>query len=160
MAETITTGGGSEGQRPTGEELRHQRHESRTGSTYKAFLKELCKAGNWQEDFAENAAVSVLCHLEQRIMADEAKDMNAQLPFKLQELLKTCKLHEGRKVDKFGRDELYKRVADDLGLDAGKSEQIVRAVFTCVRGHLSEGEAEDVANQLPKDLEELWRRPS
>lgn len=161
MAENITTGGGgTEGQRPVGEELRKQRHESRTGSTYKNFLKELCSLGNWEEDFAEKAAVSVLCHLQQRIMADEAKDMRAQLPFKLQELLKSCTLHEGRQVDKFGREELFRRVGEDLGQDPKQCEQVVRTVFTCVRTHLSEGEAEDVANQLPKDLEELWRRPS
>lgn len=160
MAENITTGGETQAGRPTGEELRKQRHESRTGSTYKAFLKELCSIGNWDEAYAEKAAVSVLCNLQQRIMADEARDMQAQLPFKLQELLKTCTLHEGTKVDKFGREEFFQRVADDLGEDVGKSEQVVRSVFTCVRNHLSEGEAEDVANQLPKDIEELWRRPS
>ncbi|MFN7132472.1 MAG: DUF2267 domain-containing protein [Myxococcales bacterium] len=147
-------------QRPTGDELRRQRHESRTGTTWKAFLRDLCQLGGWDEAFAERATVTVMCHLERRIMADEVRDLNAQLPVKLQEQLGSCSVQHGEKPEKYGRDEFIRRVAGDLGDQGGDVEKVVRTVFECVRNHLSEGEAEDVAHQLPGDLEALWRRPS
>ena len=142
------------------EEIRKQRHESRTSSTYKQFLKDLCSLGNMKEEDAERAAVSVLCALEQRIMRSESEDLEAQLPFKLQQLLHRCELHEADVPKRFGRDEFIQMVASDLKTDPDNAETIARNVFTVVREQVSEGEAEDVAAQLPPDLADLWRRPS
>lgn len=142
------------------QEIRKQRHESRTSSTYKQFLKDLCSVGDMNEEDAERSAVSVLCALEQRIMRNEAEDMEAQLPFKLQQLLHRCEIHEGEVPKRFGREEFIQMVAADLKAEPEQAEAIARAVFTTVRNQISEGEAEDVAAQLPPDLADLWRRPS
>ena len=48
-------------------------------------------------------------------------------------------------------------IGEDLGMQAAEVEGVVRAVFSAVREQISEGEAEDVASQLPKDLGALWR---
>lgn len=143
------------------EDLRAQRHESRTGSTYKAFLRNLMSVGNFpDESFAERAAVSVLCSLGQRVFSTEAKDLQAQLPLKLRELLQQCPLHEGKPPRKFGRDEFCQMVANDLGIDAQQAEPFIRSVILAVRAQVSEGEAEDFGNMLPNDIRELWARPS
>lgn len=153
-------GTGTQGRRPVTDETRRQRHESRSGSTYKHFLKDLCRVGNLSEEQAEQASVSVLCALERRIYSDEASQLEAQLPVKLRDLLQRCERHEGAPPKKFGKDEFFRMVADDLNTDPGNAEKCARAVITAVRSQISEGEAEDVAGQLPEDLAELWRRPS
>lgn len=141
-------------------ELRAQRHDSRAGTTYKAFLRDLSGRGGFTEEFAESAAVSVLCTLEQRIMGQEVADMEAQLPSRLRELLQRCERHAGKPSEKFNRQEFVRRVCDDLNLPEDRAESVIRAVFTSVRNHLSEGEAEDVGGQLPSDLTDLWMRPA
>jgi uncharacterized protein (DUF2267 family) len=159
-AGTPGTGPGIQGRRQVTPEIRRQRHESRSGSTYKNFLKELCALGNMSEEQAEEASVSVLCALERRIYSDEASQLESQLPSKLRELLVRCERHEGAPPKKFGATEFFQMVADDLNTDPGNAERCARAVITAVRAQISEGEAEDVADQLPGDLAELWRRPS
>jgi uncharacterized protein (DUF2267 family) len=150
-----------QGRRPVTDELRRQRHESRAGSTYKAFLKDVCAIGDFDDEaLAERAAISVLCYLEQRVMGEEAKDLNAQIPSKLRELVQRCEIHEGKPRDKYGREAFFQMVAGDLKKDPSEIEPIIRAVVTAVRAQVSEGEAEDFGNMLPPDLRDLWNRPS
>ena len=138
------------------------RHESRQSQTYKAFLKYLCDVGRFDDERqAENAAVSVLCALEQRLFGEEARDLEAQLPQKLRELLVRCERHEsGPPPNKFGRDELLKMVGDDVGVKQENTESVVRAVFSALQAQISEGEIEEVGQQLPADIRDLWARPA
>ncbi|MGI5861141.1 MAG: DUF2267 domain-containing protein [Myxococcales bacterium] len=147
------------GEQP-GTDFRALRHESRAASTYKAFLKNLSAMGDFDEAFAEKAAVSVLAALEQRIYGEEVRDLEAQLPYKLRELLAEVPHHEGKPQAKFGRQQFFEMVANDLNKSLDEIEPIIRAVFMAVRSQITEGEAEDVADQLPSDLAELWRLPA
>lgn len=140
------------------EQLRKQRSETRRTQTYKKFLKDLCAAGSFDEETAEKAASSVLCVLEQRIMWDEAKDLNSQLPRKLTDMLQRCERHEGiersRDIDK---KKFVQIVCEDLGKGEEEATQAIRAVFQTVREHVSEGEVDQVIQQLPHDMREFWR---
>ena len=49
-------------------------------------------------------------------------------------------------------------MAEDLRKDVSEVETIVRAVFQGLREHISEGEAQDVESNLPRELQDLWRR--
>lgn len=142
------------------EERRKLRHESRVGSTYKHFLKDLCAMGGFDEALAEQAASSVLCTLSRRVHADEAKDLVAQLPLKLQELLQSCLTHGGKPEKKFGREELLRMVGDDLGKSPEEVEPLVRAVIQTVHHQISEGEVQQFGNMLPRDIAELWFHPA
>ncbi|AKU90091.1 DUF2267 domain-containing protein [Vulgatibacter incomptus] len=144
---------------PPTPERRHERHESRTGSTYKAFLKDLCEIGKFDMEMAECAAVSVLCAFERRVFGEEARDLEAQLPLKLRELLVSCNIHAGKPSEKYGKDELFQIVAADLKKPVDQVEPIIRAVVAAVRNQISEGEFEDFSNMLPGDLKELWMLP-
>jgi uncharacterized protein (DUF2267 family) len=152
----------AEGRRPqTEEELeerRRQRRESRASQTYAAFLKDLCRIGSMSPEFAEQAAVSVLCALEQRLIRDEARQLEAQLPLKLQVLLSRCERHEGPAPVKLDREEFLEMVARDLSMQPDEVEPIVRAVFLTVRERVSEGEIQDVIHQLPREFHDLWQR--
>lgn len=140
------------------ETRRQLRHESRTSQTYAAFLKRLCERGGMSPHTAEQAAVSVLCALEQRIFGEEARDMEAQLPRRLVDLLHRCERHEGPPRKKFGREEMLNMVGSDLSLNPDAVEPVVRAVMSTLQDQISEGEAEQVMNQLPADIRDLWLR--
>ena len=140
------------------ETRRARRRESRTSQTYAAFIKHLCERGGMSPSVAEQAAVSVLCAIEQRIFGEESRDLEAQLPQKLTELLHRCERHEsGPPPRKFGRAEMLLMVGEELGLNPDAVEPVVRAVLDAIRDQISEGEAEQVMEQLPADLRDLWR---
>jgi uncharacterized protein (DUF2267 family) len=137
---------------------RAQRREARTSQTYAAFIKHLCERGGMSPSVAEQAAVSVLCAIEQRIFGEEARDLEAQLPQKLTELLVRCERHEsGPPPRKFGRAEMLRMVGEDLSLAPEAVEPVIRAVLNAIRDQVSEGEVEQVMRQLPHDLRDLWR---
>lgn len=156
--------GEREGQEQAGErpgsspDIRAQRHESRTAQTYTFFLRDLEKRAGVDRDLAERAAQSVLCLVEQRILDTEAKQLEAQLPEKVRQLLKRCAKHEGKPAKKYGLLEFLSTVADELDTTPNEAERLARAVLGTVREHITEGEAEDVIGQLPADLQALWAR--
>lgn len=143
------------------EEMRQQRHESRTNQTFWAFIRDLCDAGDFKDEVeAIRAAAVVLTRLEQRLTGEEAQDLNAQLPMKVVEILHEAKRPEhGGPVANFHKDDFVQAICNDLNLDAQNAEALIRAVFTTVRSKISEGEADDVYSQLPKDMRPLWERP-
>jgi uncharacterized protein (DUF2267 family) len=138
-------------------ELRRQRHESRASSTHKAFIRDLAKEAGVAEKEAECAAVAVLCTLERRLIDDEANDLEAQLPFKLRELLGRCERHRTGKPERFGRDEFMNRVAEHLDT-SHDVEPLVRATLRTLCNHVTQGEINDVLAELPRDLRELFPR--
>ncbi|HYH94622.1 DUF2267 domain-containing protein [Hyalangium sp.] len=135
--------------------IRAQRSESRAAQTFAFFLRDL-EARGLDRKLAEQAIQSVLCVLEQRLMSDEARHMEAQLPRKVVALLERCPNHQGRPYRKFGRTEFLGMVAEDLGVDMKAAERITHAVLSTVREHITEGEAMDVLGQLPRELRTLW----
>jgi CBS domain-containing protein len=140
-------------------EIRIQRSESRAAQTYAFFLRDL-EAKGLDRKLAEQAIQSVLCVLEQRLMSEEARQMEAQLPRKVVALLERCPRHQGRPYRKFGREEFLGMVSEDLGVDLKEAERITCAVLATVREHISEGEAMDVLGQLPRELRTLWEAPT
>jgi uncharacterized protein (DUF2267 family) len=146
--------------RPTNEQeltqRRTQRHESHIHSTYAAFLRRLCELSSMDEQLAESAAISVLSTLERRILPKEAKDLEAQLPRLLVEFLPPPDQRPLR-PHRFGLEEFLRSVAEDLRMPEEEVDTLVRAVFQAFHEHISEGESEDVASNLPPDLRALWR---
>jgi uncharacterized protein (DUF2267 family) len=145
----------NEGRRVATPETRAQRSESRAAQTFAFFLRDL-EAKGLDRKLAGQAIQSVLCVMEQRLMSEEARQMEAQLPRKVVELLERCPKHQGKPYRKFGRAEFLGIVAGDLGVDEKEAERITCAVLATVREHISEGEAEDVLGQLPHELRTLW----
>ena len=139
-------------------DVRAQRRESRAAQTYAVFLKDLEARAGIGRERAEQVAQSVLCVLEQRLIDTEVKQMEAQLPRKMRDLLQRCSRHEGATPRKFKLEEFLAMVSEDLDTTPNEAERLSRAVCATVREHISEGEAEDVMGQLPADLRALWAR--
>ncbi|MFZ5472232.1 MAG: DUF2267 domain-containing protein [Myxococcota bacterium] len=140
------------------ERRRAQRREARTSATYKNFLKDLMSRASLTEEQAAQAAASVLCALEQRLLHDEAQHLEAQLPQKLQLLLHRCERHEELLPRKVGREEILQMIAGDLEVPLTEAERLARAVLQVVSQHVTLGEIEDVVLQLPSELRALWPR--
>jgi uncharacterized protein (DUF2267 family) len=134
-----------------------ERSESRRNQTFEAFLTYLRRVGSMSEELAEHSAVAVLCALERRILPEEARDLEAQLPAKLRDLLARCDKHAGMPKRALDREAFVGMVADELGRSPQEAEHLARAVFQAVRAQVSEGEAAQVEAQLPTDLRDLWR---
>ncbi|SEL95333.1 CBS domain-containing protein [Stigmatella aurantiaca] len=148
---------GSKHQEPV-REGRAQRSESRAAQTYAFFLRDL-EAKGLERKLAEQAIQAVLCVMERRLMSDESRHMEAQLPRKVVALVKRCSEHQDLPYEKFGREEFLHRVTAHLGISADEAERISCAVLSTVREHLTPGEAEDVLGQLPFELRTLWFQP-
>lgn len=136
---------------------RAQRHESRTTSSFKEFLRHVMAAIDVDDELiATTASATVLCLLSQRLLAGEARDLQAQLPEKVQEILSECPLHEGRPREKFGRDAFLSHVAQDLNLPPDAAEERIRGIFRVISSRVSEGEVKQAIHALPSEFWELW----
>jgi uncharacterized protein (DUF2267 family) len=140
------------------EKKRAERREQRHNQTFAEFMTYLRRVGQISEEVAEQSAVAVLCALERRILPDEAKDLESQLPLKLRELVRRCDTHAGIRKHRIDRTEFVAMVAEDLGVSPERAEHLVLSVFHALRAQVSPGEARQVEGQLPPDLRLLWER--
>jgi uncharacterized protein (DUF2267 family) len=107
---------------------------------------------------SRQAAGVVLRALRDRLTADEAAHAAAQLPRELKELWAGGRRPAGRPL-KLRRREFLERVRVDAGLRSlSQAERLTDAVFAGLKEQLSEGEAEDIVSQLPRDLKGQWVR--
>lgn len=136
------------------------RHEGKALSSRATFLKRVEAHTGLSRVDAEVTAIATLCALDRRLLADEAKDLDSQLPSTFRDLLQRCHLHQGEKPRRIHRDEFIQNVAADIGCEPAEGEPRVRGVFAALRDQLSEGEIEDVIGQLPMDMKALFRSPS
>ena len=127
------------------EELRYQR-----------FLSALQRAGLGAPRRVESLAVTILGALEQRLSGAEARDLNEELPWPLRDQLRKFERDPRGRPERFRREELLRRVGEELGLEPGEAEHAVRTVLQHARQLLSEKEGSDVADQLPRDMQDLW----
>lgn len=110
---------------------------------------------------AEKATGAVLGTLCGRLTRDEAKDLEAQLPTGIDSM---CQgnvlmglLKEVTGPNRLDGDAFLDKVADkaDLG-DRTRAATVTTAVFHVLKEQISPGEADDVAQQLPKKLKIMW----
>jgi uncharacterized protein (DUF2267 family) len=107
-----------------------------------------------------DAAAAVLCVLAQRLSRGEARDLVAGLPESLRPRVQACARHRGERGEAFDYDEFRRRVAAHLDISEPDAEDTARAVFAAVRRTLPLKEQRDIIDQLPRDLEQLWRSTS
>jgi uncharacterized protein (DUF2267 family) len=89
-----------------------------------------------------------------RLTENESRDLRAQLPSQLKEM---WKVEELKGVTKFHECESLERIMHDGNLNNLEiAEKAARGVFKVLKEQITKGEAEDVAAQLPKNLEEMW----
>lgn len=105
---------------------------------------------------ARQATKAVLQTLRDRLTPDEARHAAAQLPAELKRMWMTDDRRDRRPL-KLHRREFYDRVKRQADLPTvRKAELVTDAVFAALKEQLSEGEADDILTQLPRDLKSVW----
>lgn len=103
---------------------------------------------------AERVTRIVLKLLAQRLDPGEVKDLAAQLPEPLQDVLAA----DGRQ-ERFGVEEFLRRVAAELGVGVETARWDASAVLTTVADAVSGGELNQVLTQLPAGYAVLFGKP-
>ena len=107
---------------------------------------------------SRQATAAVLHALRDRLTPDEAAHAAAQLPRELKALWGSGYPALGPPL-KLHRREFLERVRLEAGLTtAAQAEQVTDAVFAALKEQLSDGEADDILAQLPRDLKRQWIR--
>jgi len=154
--ETPTTGAGTPDVGSTPVQLSRE-----PADDFHAFVDEL----RWtpvleKPEVAAYAAAVVLCQLERRLTGEEKRgELNMNLPVELRILLAGCPIVEGAPPQRADARTFLADIGDRLETEPTSTLQIVSAVFTALRDRLPEEEVHWVANQLPPDVADLWRRP-
>jgi uncharacterized protein (DUF2267 family) len=105
---------------------------------------------------ARRATAAVLQTLRDRLTPDEAEQAVAQLPRELK-LLWWAGDVPNRRPQRLHRDAFFERVRTRAGLESARqAERVTDAVFAALKDQLSQGEADDVLSQLPRDLKTVW----
>ncbi len=136
-------------------------------STFDLFNKALQKAGAWIREIAEEldtedeqlayqALRAVLHALRDRLNADEAVQLAAQLPVLVRGIYFEGWDPSKTPVKARHREEFLDLVRRHAGkYDRLDPEKAVPAVFAVLKRHVSEGEIRDVTEALPGDIREL-----
>ena len=107
---------------------------------------------------SRRATAAVLHALRDRLTPQEAGHAAAQLPRELKALWASAPCAAGAPL-KLHRREFLERVRAEAGLrTAQQAELVTDAVFAALKEQISEGEADDIKAQLPRDLTRQWER--
>lgn len=102
---------------------------------------------------AETATRSVLAALTDRITDDEANDLASQLPHEFNQFIR----RRTGPLEKMDKDIFVGRIQGDLDIDSfNQAADVTMGVFSVIKEAVSSGEWEDVATQLPSELEEMF----
>lgn len=104
----------------------------------------------------ENLIKIVFYLLSARLTMREGEELKAQLPKDLKAIWNDVK---ETKVDviKFSKTDFLERVGTEGHLeDIEIAEMVVISIFKSLKEIISEGEARDVAAQLPAELKNIW----
>lgn len=129
----------------------------RTLQETNTWLGEISEAMNFPDrQMAYHALRGVLFTLRDRLPPEEAVKLSQQLPVLVRGIY-----FEGYKMSKtpikYNREEFIEQVGSELNQAGGANpENAARAVLQVLSRHISQGEAEQVRNALPKHIQTLW----
>ncbi|MFO7973566.1 MAG: DUF2267 domain-containing protein [Candidatus Hydrogenedentota bacterium] len=104
-----------------------------------------------------HALRGVLLTLRDRLPVDEALDLAAELPMLIRGVYFDG-YKAANKPRKYDADEFLRHVQEELepGGVTNSPSDVTRAVFGVLARRISEGEAQQVYNALPRDIQKLW----
>ena len=133
------------------------RHAARAENTLRQFAARLQeRLGLSDGDRALAAFEVVTSSIVRRLTPPEAQDFAAQLPSSLREKLLDLPAGPDFAVTRASIDT---EVARRLNLDLESASVLVRRVGESLADFVSDGELDDVVNQLPHELKKLIKRP-
>lgn len=114
---------------------------------------------------AEQGTQIVLSLLSHRLTPNEAKDVAAQLAPDLKSVWNSdtwitnfLSISRQFQLKYRKKEELYSLISNEVEkhqLPVG-AEVLAMAVFHVLKENITDGEAQDIADQLPRDIEDVW----
>lgn len=157
LASVVEAQIGPGGPSPSARSPAAQRSESRADSTYREFISYLQYRTELDSpEEVETAVECVMGPILQRLTADEANDFIAQLPSRLQPILRPYATGPDRNVT---YDSILEGISQKMNVDEDEARQIFETIGFETFVSVSEGEAQDAQAQLPPDLREALLTP-
>lgn len=157
IAEVVEAQIGAGGPTPTPRTRAAQRSASRAESTYREFINYLqYRTGLDSPEEVETAVECVMGPILRRLTADEADDFIAQLPSKLQPLLRPYATGPDRNVT---YASILQGIREKMNVDEEAAKRIFETVGFETFVSVSEGEAQEAQAQLPAELREALLTP-
>jgi uncharacterized protein (DUF2267 family) len=121
------------------------------------FYRTVMRASGIEDRFAARRGTAAVFHaLRDRLTPQEADHVLAQLPRPLKDVWSEGDRLE-RRPARMNRAAFYARVREEADLATDRDARwMTRGVFAALREQLTPGESEDVAAQLPRQLEDVW----
>jgi CBS domain-containing protein/uncharacterized protein (DUF2267 family) len=132
------------------------RAQARAEATYNRLVLAIASAAALDRDRAERALLIGTCMLCRRLVPEEAQDLIAQLPSKLQPQLRQCLDGPDRAVTV---EAIREELARMLGLDFEGADVALRSVFKTIGGTVTAGQIDEVRGQLPEAMKHLFPSP-
>ncbi|HEU4685801.1 MAG TPA: DUF2267 domain-containing protein [Nitrospira sp.] len=130
------------------------RRAARTEATYRRLLHQLrAQAALETAAEAETVLEVVLGSLVRRLTPDEAKDLIAQLPSRMQPALLALPPGPDKGIS---RQTIEAALVERLHVDPARAAQLVAAVGVTITQRVSRGQIQDVRAQLPDDLRSIF----
>lgn len=134
-----------------------QRSMARAQSTYRQFLSHLQNEADLDSLAITQSALDVILPMiVRRLMPDEAENFIAQLPSMLQPTLRSLRPGPDTSID---RDAIVSELVQRLDVDPERAGELLEVIGFEVLMGVTEGEAEDVQRQLPRDLRDAILAP-
>jgi CBS domain-containing protein/uncharacterized protein (DUF2267 family) len=137
----------------TGRARSLMRAKARSEQVYKKLISRVADATGLEFERAERASIISLCMLCRRLVPQEARHLNAQLPSMLQPQLDQCLDGPDRMVT---ADAIREELIRTLGVSHDTAESTMQAVFRVVSESVSEGQIDEVRGGLPADMKYLF----
>lgn len=122
--------------------------------TQDEFIARVAENAGVSHEQADRLTRAVLATLAERITGGEARDLAAQLPVPLSNMLMPAQ----EPAESFSFDEFVRRTAERAGANYGVAESAVDAVLVTLRDAVTPDEFDDVLSQLPDDFKRVAPR--
>lgn len=109
---------------------------------------------------AYSALRAVLHAIRDRLMVDEAMHLGAQLPMLIRGFYYEGWTRSGKPLKYRHKEDFVAEVSKNLpGLSDDDMELTIQAVFKVLTHQITSGEIDQVKQQLPAGVRELWKEP-
>lgn len=122
------------------------------------WLGDMMEEMHWEDRHRAYSALRAVLHtLRDRLTIDEAANLGAQLPMLIRGFYYEGWRPAGKPLKYRSRDEFLEQISRDLpGMSKEDLEKVASAVLHVVSLHVTANEVEQVRNQLPEAVRELW----
>jgi uncharacterized protein (DUF2267 family) len=121
------------------------------------WIKEVLGELGWEDEHKAYLALKATLHaMRDRLTADEAVHLGAQLPMLMRGMYYEGWSPAGKPLKERRKTAFLSEVQEYFRAGELDTEPIVRGVLSVLSKHVTAGEIDDVKRMLPPELRELW----